>query len=117
MKRVYLFCSAGMSTSMLASKMQGIANSHDLPIEVEAFPDGKIGQIIDEKHPDVILLGPQVKYRYGEIVESTATRVSRFRSSIRRITDDERREGAEISHQAHEISKITVRPGIAAGPR
>ena len=28
MKRVYLFCSAGMSTSMLASKMQGIANSH-----------------------------------------------------------------------------------------
>ena len=55
MKRVYLFCSAGMSTSMLASKMQDVANSHDLPIEVEAFPDGKIGQIIDEKHPDVIL--------------------------------------------------------------
>ena len=69
MKRVYLFCSAGMSTSMLASKMQDVANSHDLPIEVEAFPDGKIGQIIDEKHPDVSLLGPQVKYRYGEIVE------------------------------------------------
>ena len=68
MKRVYLFCSAGMSTSMLASKMQSVADSHDLPIEVEAFPDGKIGQIIDEKRPDVILLGPQVKYRYGEIV-------------------------------------------------
>ncbi len=60
MKRVYLFCSAGMSTSMLASKMQGVANSHNLPIEVETFPDGK--------HPDVILLGPQVKYRYQEIV-------------------------------------------------
>ena len=68
MKRVYLFCSAGMSTSMLASKMQGVANDHDLPIEVEAFPDGKIGQIIDERHPDVILLGPQVKFRYQEIV-------------------------------------------------
>ena len=26
-------------------------------------------RIIDEKHPDVILLGPQVKYRYAEIVE------------------------------------------------
>ena len=69
MKRVYLFCSAGMSTSRLASKMQSVANSHDLPIEVEAFPDGKIGQIIDERHPDVILLGPQVKYRYNEVVE------------------------------------------------
>ena len=65
MKRVYLFCSAGMSTSMLASKMQGVANEHDLPIEVEAFPDGKIGQIIEERHPDVILLGPQVKDRFN----------------------------------------------------
>jgi PTS system cellobiose-specific IIB component len=54
---------------MLASKMQSIANEHNIPVEVEAFPDGKIGQIIDEKHPDVILLGPQVKYRYNEIVE------------------------------------------------
>ena len=65
MKRVYLFCSAGMSTSMLASKMQGVAQDHGLPIEVEAFSDGKIGQIIEERHPDVILLGPQVKFRYG----------------------------------------------------
>ncbi len=69
MKRIYLFCSAGMSTSMLASKMQAVSNQHNLPFEVEAFPDAKIGQIIEEKHPDVILLGPQVKYRYNEIVE------------------------------------------------
>ena len=68
MKKVYLFCSAGMSTSMLASKMQKVADDHQLPIEVEAFPDGKIGQIIDERHPDVILLGPQVKYRFDEDV-------------------------------------------------
>lgn len=54
---------------MLASKRQAVANSHNLPMEVEAFPDGKIGQIIEERHPDVILLGPQVKYRYQEIVD------------------------------------------------
>ena len=69
MKKVYLYSSAGMTTSMLASKMQAVANSHNLPMEVEAFPDGKIGQIIEERHPDVILLGPQVKYRYQEIVD------------------------------------------------
>lgn len=69
MKKIYLFCSAGMSTSMLASAMQKVADDHNLPMEVQAFPDGKIGQIIDEKHPDVILLGPQVKFRYNEIVE------------------------------------------------
>ncbi len=67
MKRVYLFCSAGMSTSMLASKMQGVADEHNLPIEVAAYPDGKIAEIIEEKHPDVILLGPQVKFRFKEI--------------------------------------------------
>lgn len=67
MKRIYLFCSAGMSTSMLANIMQNVADSHKLPLEVKAFPDGRIDEIIEEKHPDVILLGPQVKYRYKEI--------------------------------------------------
>lgn len=69
MKKVYLFCSQGMSTSMLASKMQEVANSHNLPIEVLAFPYNKLREIVDERHPDCILLGPQVKYMYEETVE------------------------------------------------
>lgn len=67
MKRVYLFCSAGMSTSMLASKMQSVADNHKLPIEVKAFPDGKVDEIVEKYHPDVILLGPQVKYKFDDI--------------------------------------------------
>ena len=58
MKKVYLFCSAGMSTSMLAAKMQEVANSHQLDMEVAAFPHEQIGEIIAAKHPDCILLGP-----------------------------------------------------------
>ena len=46
MKKVYLFCSAGMSTSMLAAKMQEVANSHQLDMEVAAFPHEQIGEII-----------------------------------------------------------------------
>ncbi|MEG0366151.1 MAG: PTS sugar transporter subunit IIB [Coprobacillus sp.] len=69
MKKVYLFCSAGMSTSMLASKMQSVANDHKLPIEVKAFPHNKMEDIISELHPDCILLGPQVQYMYDETVE------------------------------------------------
>lgn len=72
MKKIYLFCSAGMSTSMLANIMQKVADSHCLPVEVRAFPDGKIDEIVEEKHPDVILLGPQVKYRYKEIASRYA---------------------------------------------
>lgn len=69
MKKIYLFCSAGMSTSMLASAMQKVANDHKLPIEVAAFPHNKLEEIINSKHPDCILLGPQVKYMYEETVE------------------------------------------------
>lgn len=69
MKKIYLFCSQGMSTSILANNMQEVANSHNLPIEVAAFPHGKLEEIINSKNPDCILLGPQVKYMYEETVE------------------------------------------------
>ena len=69
MKKVYLFCSAGMSTSMLASNMQDVANQHNLPIKVAAFPHNKLEEIISEDRPDCIILGPQVKYMYEETVE------------------------------------------------
>ena len=69
MKKVYLFCSAGMSTSMLASNMKDVANQHNLPIKVAAFPHNKLEEIISEDRPDCILLGPQVKYMYEETVE------------------------------------------------
>nr|WP_297279615.1 PTS sugar transporter subunit IIB [uncultured Butyricicoccus sp.] len=68
MKKIYLFCSAGMSTSMLASKMQETADAHNLPIKVAAYAHNKLGEILDSDRPDCILLGPQVKYMYDETV-------------------------------------------------
>ena len=67
MKRVYLFCNAGMSTSLVASKMQEVANQHQLPIEVKAFPDVQLDSVVQEFHPDVILLGPQVKFKFNAV--------------------------------------------------
>lgn len=66
MKKIYLFCSAGMSTSMLAKSMQDVANKHHLPIEILAFPIGNMEETIDEFHPDCILLGPQVKFSFKD---------------------------------------------------
>lgn len=68
MKKIYLFCSAGMSTSILASKMQEAANENSLPIEVRAYPHNQLEEIIKTLHPDCILLGPQVKYLYEKTV-------------------------------------------------
>lgn len=69
MKKIYLFCSAGMSTSLLAQKMQECANAHDLEVEVKAFSHSKIKEIVTDMHPDCILLGPQVKYLYDKTAE------------------------------------------------
>jgi len=69
MKRFYLFCNAGMSTSLLASKMQKAADANKLPIEVKAFSDSQMGDIVNEFNPEVILLGPQVKHLYEKVSE------------------------------------------------
>lgn len=69
MKKIYLFCSAGMSTSMLASSMQSAADVHHLPIEVQAFPINQMGEIIYYDRPDCILLGPQSKYMFQEVMD------------------------------------------------
>lgn len=67
MKKVYLFCSAGMSTSMLAKNMQKAADAHSLPVYVEAFSSSKISTLVESDHPDVILLGPQVGFMYEDV--------------------------------------------------
>ena len=75
MKKVYLFCSAGMSTSMLAGKMQDVARKNNFPIEVKAFSHSKIEQIVQDENPDVILLGPQVKHLLPETEAAYGNRI------------------------------------------
>lgn len=74
MKKIFLFCSYGMSTSLLASSMQNCANEHLLPIEVVAYPHGQLRKIMETNRPDVIMLGPQVKY----LLEETKERYGSF---------------------------------------
>ncbi len=69
MKKFYLFCDNGMSTSLMAGRMQKVADEHKLPIEVKAFGQTQMDTIIEGENPDVILLGPQVKHIYEKTVE------------------------------------------------
>lgn len=64
-KVIYLFCSAGMSTSLLVSKMKAQAEKYEVPVIIEAFPETLAG----EKGcvADLILLGPQIAYMLPEI--------------------------------------------------
>lgn len=71
-KKVYLFCYAGMSTSLLVAKMNKIVEKFNLPIEIEAHSYAQAHTIIPEQKPDCIVLGPQVKFMFDEMKEKYA---------------------------------------------
>lgn len=63
-KKIYLFCAAGMSTSLLVNKMKEHVTKHVVPVEIQAFSEA----LILEKgaEADLILLGPQIKYMFND---------------------------------------------------
>lgn len=60
MKRILLFCSAGMSTSLLVTKMQKAAQEKGEDVEIDAFPEAEMAKHLDGV--DVVLLGPQIRF-------------------------------------------------------
>jgi len=65
MVRIYLFCSGGMSSSLLVSKMRKTAESNGIDAEIKAFGLSQISKKLDNL--DVALLGPQVAYRLSSV--------------------------------------------------
>ena len=61
MKKIVLFCSAGMSTSLLATKMQKSAKDKGIEVSIETLPEAQMEKRIDDD-VDVVLLGPQIRY-------------------------------------------------------
>ncbi|OEH91535.1 PTS sugar transporter subunit IIB [Bacillus solimangrovi] len=60
MVKIGLFCAAGMSTSMLVTKMKNEAKAKGIDVEINAYPESELEKVID--NIDVALLGPQVKF-------------------------------------------------------
>lgn len=59
---IMLVCSAGMSTSLLVSKMQKSAESKGLKAEIFANSANEADKTLRSKEVDVLLLGPQVRF-------------------------------------------------------
>ncbi len=61
MKKILLCCSAGMSTSLLVTKMKKSAEERGIEAEINAVPL----ELFEENLPlyDLFLLGPQVKFK------------------------------------------------------
>ena len=69
---IMLACAAGMSTSLLVTKMQAAADEKGLDAEIFAVPAQEVDDIILEKKVDVLLLGPQVRYLLEQFTEKLA---------------------------------------------
>ncbi|WP_334328801.1 PTS sugar transporter subunit IIB [Companilactobacillus sp. HBUAS59699] len=65
-KTIMLCCAAGMSTTLLVSKMQKAAEAEGIDAEIFATSAANADSKLDEKNPDVLLLGPQVRYLEGQ---------------------------------------------------
>ena len=70
MKKIFLCCNAGMSTSMLVKKMRTSAEEQGVDVELIALPLEKFNEGIDEY--DLCLLGPQVRYKLAEFQKIAA---------------------------------------------
>ncbi|MEZ8825100.1 PTS sugar transporter subunit IIB [Vibrio amylolyticus] len=60
--KIFLCCSAGMSTSMLVSKMKNAADEKGLDCEINAYSITEFEQRLSEN--DVCLVAPQVKFKF-----------------------------------------------------
>src|SRR5690625_6060709 len=61
-KTIMLVCAAGMSTSLLVSKMQKAAEEKGLDAEIFANSANEADGSLESKDVDVLLLGPQVRF-------------------------------------------------------
>lgn len=67
MIKILLACSAGMSTSLLVTKMEAAAKESNIDAKIWAIPEANLANEIT--NCDVVLLGPQVRFMLNKAEE------------------------------------------------
>lgn len=68
MKRIVLACAAGMSTSLVVSRMEKEAAARGLSYQIYAIPEQNLREELQNYPGEVVavLLGPQVRFKLEE---------------------------------------------------
>lgn len=68
MKRIVLCCSAGMSTSLVVTKMEKEAASRGLELQIYAIAEQSLRDELQSHGAEIqaVLLGPQVRFKLAE---------------------------------------------------
>ncbi|NLS12510.1 PTS sugar transporter subunit IIB [Vibrio sp. SM6] len=64
-KKIFLVCSAGMSTSMVVTKMREAAQSKGIDTEIKAYSVSEFSDVVDQYQ--VCLVAPQIKYEFDRL--------------------------------------------------
>ncbi|MXQ49301.1 PTS sugar transporter subunit IIB [Streptococcus pneumoniae] len=72
MKTILLACAAGMSTSLLVTKMKEAAQEKGIEAKIYAVSVAEVDKEITDNNIDVVLLGPQVRYEESNMVKKLA---------------------------------------------
>ncbi|MGX7418432.1 PTS sugar transporter subunit IIB [Carnobacterium gallinarum] len=68
-KTIMLACAAGMSTSLLVTKMVKAAEAQGLDADIFAVSATEIDDNVAKKPIDVVMLGPQVRFMKDEVTK------------------------------------------------
>jgi len=71
-KTIMLVCSAGMSTSLLVTKMQKAAEDKGMEADIFAVSASDADNHLANKDVNVLLLGPQVRFMKGDFEKRLA---------------------------------------------
>ncbi len=66
MKRIVLFCNAGMSTSVMVKKIQDAAKDSGFDCTIKAYALAEASAMKDESI-DMVLLGPQIRHKRDNV--------------------------------------------------
>ena len=102
-KTIMLVCSAGMSTSLLVTKMQAASKARNMDTEIFAVSAAEADKNIADKNIDVMLLGPQVRFMKGQFEKKLAGK--NIPLDIINMQDYGKMNGENVLNQALELIK------------
>ncbi|WP_225048052.1 PTS sugar transporter subunit IIB [Lacticaseibacillus kribbianus] len=73
---IMLACAGGMSSSLLVTKMQAAAKDRGLDAEIFAVGASAVPADVEKFHPDVVMLGPQIRYMFAPLSKKVAVPVA-----------------------------------------
>lgn len=99
MKKIVLLCAAGMSTSLLVTKMRDAASKEGFECQIDAYSISEADSAA--KDADVVLLGPQVRFQLKRVQEQVSCPVEAIDMTAYGMMD-----GKKVIAQAKKILGI-----------